>query len=91
MQSSISNDQVEINSNIPSIEETIQEYKKIPSIPRKSIDSDKKIIEINSIKDITFQRFLNSDMSKFDLAVIGYEKKFLQYKVFAFFNLSNNN
>ena len=90
MQSSI-NDPVEINSKISSIEETAQEYKKIPSLPRKSIDSDKRIIEINNIKDITFQRFLNSDMTKFDLSVTGYEKKFLQYKVFVFFNLSNKN
>ena len=78
------------------LNESIKTRKKTPDKeiidspqPKKRIDSInvKKIIEIDNIKDLTFTRFLNSDMAKFDLAVIGNEKKFLQYMVNFFTSL----
>ena len=78
------------------LNESIKTRKKTPdkeiidsSQPKKRINSInlKKVIEIDNIKDLTFTRFLNSDMAKFDLAVIGNEKKFLQYMVISFISL----
>jgi len=52
----------------------------------KAIRNDTKsknrpIVEMNSISEITFERFMDSDMNKFTARIVGTEKKVFAAKV----------
>lgn len=42
-------------------------------------------IDINSLNELTFERFLNSDMNKFSAVIVGTEHKVFQPKAYYLF------